>query len=45
MLIGIIGIAMEVFRDDGWLKALLAKIFQSSTNMLAIPVIIIVLPD
>lgn len=43
MLIGIIGIAMEVFRDDGWLKALLAKIFQSSTNMLAIPVIIIVL--
>ena len=42
MLIGIIGIAMEVFRDDGWLKALLAKIFQSSTNMLAIPVIIIV---
>jgi len=33
MLVGIIGIAMEMFRDDGWLKTLLHKLFQSTTNM------------
>ncbi len=43
MLVGIIGIAMEMFRDDGWLKTLLHKLFQSTTNMMAIPVIILVL--
>ena len=43
MLVGIVGIAMEFFRDDGWLKMLLSKIFESSTNMLSIPVIILVL--
>lgn len=43
MLVGIVGIAMEVFREDGWLKQLLAKIFQSTTSMLSIPVIILVL--
>ncbi len=43
MLVGIIGLAMEMFREDGWLKRLLAKIFQSTTSMLSIPVIILVL--
>ncbi|OIR00061.1 hypothetical protein GALL_178820 [mine drainage metagenome] len=43
MLIGIVGIALELFREDGWLKMLLHKIFQSTTNMMAIPVIILVL--
>ena len=43
MLIGLIGIAMEMFRDGGWLKTLLSKIFQSTTSMLLIPVIILVL--
>ncbi len=43
MLVGLIGIALELFRDDGWLKTLLGKIFQSTTSMLSIPVIILVL--
>ena len=43
MILGIIGIATELFREDGWLKILLHKIFQSTTSMLAIPVIILVL--
>lgn len=43
MLVGIVGIAMEIFREDGWLKMLLGMIFQSTTSMLSIPVIIFVL--
>ncbi|HYN54432.1 MAG TPA: hypothetical protein VES38_06980 [Methylotenera sp.] len=43
MVIGIIGIALEFFRDDGWLKTLLGKLFQSTTSMMLIPVIILVL--
>jgi hypothetical protein len=43
MITGIIGIAMGFFRDDGWLKTLLHKIFQSTTSMMSIPVIILVL--
>ena len=43
MLIGLIGIAMEMFRDGGWVKTLFGKIFQSTTTMLSIPVIILVL--
>ena len=43
MVVGIIGIALEFFRDDGWLKTLLGKLFQSTTSMMAIPVIILVL--
>ena len=41
MLVGIIGIAMEMFSDGGWLKTILGKIFESTTSMLSIPVIII----
>jgi len=43
LILGLIGIAFEIFREDGWLKILLSKIFQSSTSMLSIPVIIFVL--
>ena len=43
MLIGIAGLAMELFRDDGWLKKGLAKLFESTTSMMFIPVIIFVL--
>lgn len=43
MLVGVAGIAMEIFREDGWLKILMAKIFQSTTSMLLIPVIIFAL--
>lgn len=43
MLIGIIGLAMEPFRDDSWLKTTLAKLFASTTSMMFIPVIIFVL--
>ena len=43
MLIGITGIAMELFRDDGWLKNALSKLFESTTSMMFIPVIIFVM--
>ena len=43
MLIGIIGLAMELFRENGWLKTGLAKLFVSTTSMMLIPVIIFAL--
>ena len=41
MLIGIAGIAMEFFKDGGWLKTALAWLFESTTHMMFIPVIIL----
>lgn len=43
LLIGLIGIAMEFFKDDGWLKTALAWLFDSTTHMMFIPVIFVVL--
>jgi hypothetical protein len=43
MLLGIVGIAMEFFSDDGVLKKILGKLFESTTSMMMIPVIIFVL--
>ena len=43
VLIGLAGIAMEFFKDGGWLKTALSWLFQSTTHMLFIPVIIFVL--
>jgi hypothetical protein len=43
MILGLVGIAIELFKDAGWLKTLLAKLFESTTTMLFIPVIIFVL--
>ena len=43
MLAGIIGIAIEMFREDGWLSKLLSKLFESTTTMMWIPIIIFAL--
>jgi ABC-type uncharacterized transport system permease subunit len=40
MILGLIGLAMEVFNDAGLVPKLLGKLFESYTNMLLIPVII-----
>ena len=43
LLIGLIGIAMEFFKDEGWLKTAFGWLFESTTRMMFIPVIIFVL--
>jgi membrane protein insertase Oxa1/YidC/SpoIIIJ len=43
MLIGIVGLAMELFKDEGWFKTALAWLFDSTTHMMFIPVIALVL--
>ena len=44
MLIGIIGLALELFnKDGGWLKTALSWLFDSTTHMMFIPVIALVL--
>ncbi len=43
VLIGLVGIAMEFFKDDGWLKTAVSWLFDSTTHMMFIPVIIFVL--
>jgi membrane protein insertase Oxa1/YidC/SpoIIIJ len=43
VLIGILGIAMEFFKDGGWLKTALSWLFDSTTHMMFIPVIIFAL--
>ena len=43
MLIGIAGIAVEFFKDDGVFKKILGKLFESSTSIMLIPVIALVL--
>jgi hypothetical protein len=40
VIIGLIGIGMEFFKDGGWLKTALAWLFESTTHMMFIPVII-----
>jgi membrane protein insertase Oxa1/YidC/SpoIIIJ len=43
MLLGIVGQSMEVFREHGWLQILFSKLFQSTTSMLLIPLILFAL--
>lgn len=43
VFIGLAGVAMEFFKDDGWLKTALSWLFDSTTHMMFIPVIILVL--
>ena len=43
MLIGVVGIAVEMFRDNGWLKQLLNKMFASTMGLASIPIAIAVL--
>lgn len=40
MLIGLIGIAVQIFEDNGWLKQLIGKAFASPSALLIIPLII-----
>ncbi len=42
VLIGLIGIGMEFFKEGGWLKTALGWLFATTTHMMFIPVIIIV---
>ena len=43
MLAGIAGIAMEFFKQGGWLKTALSWLFDTTAHMMLIPVIIFVL--
>ena len=43
MLVGIAGIAMEFFKENGWLKIALKWIFETTTHMMVVPVIIFLL--
>ena len=43
VLVGLAGIAMEFFKDGGWLKTALGWLFDTTTHMMFIPVIIFVL--
>lgn len=43
MLVGIIGIATDFFKEDSWIKNTLAYLFQSTATMLLIPLIVVVL--
>lgn len=43
MLVGIAGIAMEFFKEGGWLKTTLSWLFDTTTHMVLIPVIIFAL--
>ena len=40
VLIGLVGIGLEFFKDGGWLKTALGWLFESTTHMMFIPVII-----
>ena len=40
---GLVGVALELFREGGWLSKLMSKVFESTTTMLLIPVIILAL--
>ena len=40
---GLVGVALEMFREGGWLSKLMSKVFESTTTMLLIPVIILAL--
>jgi len=43
MLAGLVGLALEFFKNDGWLSKLFSYLFQSATHMMLIPVIGIIL--
>lgn len=40
MLMGILGLGIEFFKDGGWFKTMISKLFESTTSMLMIPLII-----
>jgi hypothetical protein len=42
LLTGIIGLSISIFRDDGWLTQLLARMFSSTMGMVSIFLLILV---
>jgi hypothetical protein len=40
-LLGIVGLSVETFRDDGWLKRALSGLIESESVLIAIPLIFI----
>lgn len=40
-LLGIIGLSVETFRDDGWLKRALSSLINSESVLIAVPLIFI----
>ncbi|WP_036299875.1 hypothetical protein [Methylotenera sp. L2L1] len=43
MIVGIVGIALELFREEGLLSKAMSSLFESTSSMLMIPVIIFAL--
>lgn len=43
MLAGIVGLAYEIFRENGLFSTAISKLFESTTSMMLIPVIIFAL--
>ena len=43
MIAGLVGIALEFFKDDGWISKLFGFLFRSTGTMMLIPVIALVL--
>lgn len=43
VLIGLIGLSVEIFRDNGWLKQLINKLISSPAGLASIPIAIVVL--
>jgi membrane protein insertase Oxa1/YidC/SpoIIIJ len=43
VIIGLIGLSVEIFRDNGWLNKLLGKLFSSSVSLAIIPIAILVI--
>jgi hypothetical protein len=43
MLVGIVGLALELFKEDGWIGSALSWLFDSTSHMMFIPVIALVL--
>lgn len=43
LIIGIIGIAVQFFRNDGWLRQILSKMLDSNMGLASIPVVLLVL--
>lgn len=39
VIAGLVGLAMEFFKEDGWVRSLFSYLFQSTNHMLLIPLI------
>ena len=42
VVIGLIGLSVEIFRDNGWLRQLIAKMLDSALGLGSIPAVILV---